>query len=253
MAITQTVERAIGPDTLFIQHDLMPGSSFALVYVHGLGGHRGGEKSAALAAVAHAAKVSFVSFDFRSHGASSGTMRDLTATRLLDDLETVRILLAEHGVTRLGLVGSSMGGFAAAWFAVRQPATIAACVLLAPAFRFLERRWETLTPEDHEQWRTTGTHPLKNQWLDTELGYPLIAEHARFTLHELTQHYRTPTLIYHGLADDIVPHTDSLDFLAQAPYPHIELRLLKSGDHRLTTFKDTIATEALAFVRQHST
>ena len=43
-------------------------------------------------------------------------MRDLRASRLLEDLAAVRHYLIGRGIRRLGLVGSSMGAFASAWF-----------------------------------------------------------------------------------------------------------------------------------------
>jgi alpha-beta hydrolase superfamily lysophospholipase len=64
---------------------------------------------------------------------------------------------------------------------------------------------------------------------------------------DLAAGWRTPALIFHGLADDVVPSEDSLVFLRQAAYTGIELRLLKDGDHRLTVHKDEIAAEAGRF------
>src|SRR5579885_1451629 len=95
--------------------DYLPGSGpFAVVWVHGFGSHRGGEKSAAVRAECARRGWPFAAFDFRGHGASSGDMLGLSSSRLLDDLDAVRRFLAGRGHTRPGLVGSSMGGFAAA-------------------------------------------------------------------------------------------------------------------------------------------
>lgn len=220
----------------------------AIVYVHGLGGHRGGEKSEALAEACAAAGFDFFAFDFRGHGASTGSMRELTASRLLDEMHAIMKCVAERGLPRVGLVGSSMGGFAAAWYARREPSRVAGCVLLAPAFRFLTRRWENLTPEEREHWHRTGTRRLQNDWLDTELGYALVAEREQYTLDVLANGWQTPTLILHGVADTIVPARDSLDFLHAVTHPHIELRLYKDGDHRLTAYKSAIADAAIAFL-----
>ena len=50
-----------------------------------------------------------------------------------------------------------------------------------------------------------------------------------------------PALLFHGCADDLVPDADSLDFLRAVAFADVELRLLKSGDHRLTVYKEEIA------------
>lgn len=174
-------------------------------------------------------------------------MRDLTASRLLEDLSAVRDFLAARGWTRLDLVGSSMGGFAAAWFAVRHPQAVAGCVLLAPAFRFLKRRYAELTKAEREAWRQSGVRRVHNEWVDAEIGYGLVEERAAFEPDDLARRWRAPLLIYHGLADDVVPVADSLAFVEATSCPDVELRLLKSGDHRLTGFKDEIADEACRF------
>ena len=231
-----------------VRGDFRPGSGRAIVYVHGFGSHRGGEKAAALAAECTRRGWTFAAFDFRGHGTSAGTMRDLTATRLLEDLEAIREFLAQRGHARLGLVGSSMGGFAAGWFAVRHPSAVTGCVFLAPAFRFLERRFAGLTDAELDEWQRTGFRRVTNEWVDVEVGYGLAEERAAFAPADLARRWQTPTLIFHGLADDVVPADDSVAFLKATPYPDVELRLFKSGDHRLTASKDEIAAEACRFL-----
>jgi pimeloyl-ACP methyl ester carboxylesterase len=230
-----------------LRGDLRAGSDRAVVYVHGFGSHRGGEKALALAAECGRRGWTFAAFDFRGHGTSTGAMRDLTASRLLEDLGAVRTLLAVRGHARLHLIGSSMGGFAAAWFAARQPDAVAGCVLLAPAFRFLDRRYSSISEAEREEWRRTGVRRFRNEWVDAEIGYRLVAERADFDANELARRCRVPLLLFHGLADDVVPAGDSLAFIEATDNPDVELRLLKAGDHRLTVFKDELAAEAFRF------
>lgn len=231
-----------------LRGDLHSGSDRAILYVHGFGSHRGGEKAQALADAGARRGWTFAAFDFRGHGTSTGVMRDLTASRLLEDLEAVRDHLAARGWSRFGLVGSSMGAFAAAWFAVRHPETVTGCVLLAPAFRFLERRFAGLTDDELDEWKRTGVRRVRNEWVDVDVGYGLIEERAAFEPDELARRWRTPTLIFHGLADAVVSAADSLAFVESTLCPDVELRLLKAGDHRLTGFKDELAEDACLFL-----
>jgi pimeloyl-ACP methyl ester carboxylesterase len=232
-------------DTL--RGEVRPGSGRAVVYVHGFGSHRGGEKAVALADECARRGWTFAAFDFRGHGTSTGSMRDLTASRLLEDLSAIRDHLAARGCPRLGLVGSSMGGFVSAWFAVDHPEAVTGCVLFAPAFRFLDRRSADLNQAELAEWKRTGVRRVRNEWVDVEIGYGLVEERARFDPVALARRWRTPLLVYHGLADDTVPAADSLAFVETTDYPDVELRLLKSGDHRLTALKDEIAAEACRF------
>lgn len=222
-------------------------TDFAVLWVHGFGSHRGGEKSAAVRAECARRGWAFAAFDFRGHGASPGQMHELTSSGLLDDLAHVRAWLADRGHTRLGLIGSSMGGFAAAWFAKRNPGAVVGCMFLAPAFLFLERRWNRLTPEEQIAWVRTGRRTVKNEWLEVEVGIGLMDERARFRPEELVNGWETPALLFHGMADDVVPDSDSLFFARNVVYPRVELRLIKDGDHRLTAHKDDIAGAAGAF------
>jgi uncharacterized protein len=224
-------------------------SDFAVVWVHGFGSHRGGEKAQAVEAACSQRGWTFAAFDFRGHGQSSGSLLDLRASGLLDDLDAVREYLAERGVQRLGLIGSSMGGWAVCWYALRAGKDIVpACVLLAPAFRFMQARWEQLTPEERELWKQTGRLPVKSDWVQGELGYGLAEERTRFPLGELAARWDRPLLIFHGLRDTLVPYSTSVAFTELTACPTVELRLLKDGDHRLTAFKDEIAEAACRFI-----
>jgi alpha-beta hydrolase superfamily lysophospholipase len=222
-------------------------SAFIVLWVHGFGSHRGGEKAAAVREECRRRGWAFAAFDFRGHGESSGEMHELRASGLLADLEAIRHFLASRGHSRLGLVGSSMGGFAAGWFARAYAADVVGCVLLAPAFAFLARRWDRLTSEEREEWRRTDRLPIRTEWAQAELGYGLIEEREQFREADLAAGWKLPTLVFHGWADNVVPATDSLDFLRQVDYPRVELRLFKDGDHRLTAYKDEIAAESGRF------
>ncbi len=239
------------PDGGELHGDYAPGAGapadFAVLWVHGFGSHRGGEKAAAVRAECGRRGWAFAAFDFRAHGASPGRVLDLTASGLVADLGAVAAFLAGSGHTRLGLVGSSMGGFAAAWYAVRHPAAVVGCVLLAPAFGFVPSRWDRLSKAERDDWKRTGKLRIKNQWIDTEIGYALVEERAQYRPADLAANWRTPALLFHGAADDVVPDSYSIDFFRATPYPAVELRLYKAGDHRLTAYKDEIAAEAGRF------
>jgi dipeptidyl aminopeptidase/acylaminoacyl peptidase len=88
---------------------------------------------------------------------------------------------------------------------------------------------------------------VTNEWVDAEIGYGLVEERDRFRPRDLAAGWQTPALLFHGLADDAVPIADRLEFVREVNYPRVELRLLKDGDHRLTAYKDEIASEVGRF------
>jgi pimeloyl-ACP methyl ester carboxylesterase len=219
----------------------------AVLFIHGFGSTHAGEKAAALEAACARRGWTYAAFDFRGHGASPGTLLELRGSALQADLEQVRASLSAVGVRTLFLAGSSMGGWAGAWFALHHPEVVPACVGIAPALRFLERRWSALDDEQRGTWRDTGRLRVRNEWLDVEVGYGLMEEREQFDADRLAAEWSTPLLIVHGLCDDSVPCADSLDFVQKVRCPEVELHLYKDGDHRLLAHKDDLAELACAF------
>jgi pimeloyl-ACP methyl ester carboxylesterase len=234
----------------YLSHAGSPGP-WAVLFVHGLGSTRLGEKAQALEAACAPRRWTFAAFDFRGHGQSTGAMVELRGSGLLADLDAVRTALAARGVHRLGLVGSSMGGWASAWFTLRQPEAVAACVLIAPAFDFVRGRYLQLTEAEQQEWRRTGRRRVQNEWIDIELGYGLVAEMDQFPAELLPAEFARPLLILHGMRDEVVPYRHSVAFAERAEFAEVEVRLFKQGDHRLLAFKDEIAEAACQFLARH--
>jgi pimeloyl-ACP methyl ester carboxylesterase len=220
---------------------------WSVLYVHGFTSTRGGEKADALEAACTSRGWTFASFDFRGHGRSTGTLVEMRGTGLLEDLDAVRDYLASIGVHRLCPVGSSMGGWASAWFTARHPASVPACVLIAPGLNFLRSRWDALSPAEREEWRRTGRLIVRSQWSDAEIGYGVVEEMDMFPPETLARDLARPLLIFHGLGDDVVPLSHSLSFLERAAYPAIELRIYRDGDHRLLAYRTEMAEAACDF------
>lgn len=222
-----------------------------VLFIHGFGSVRRGEKALALQAACARRGWSFAAFDFRAHGESSGTMLDLRPSALLADLDAVRAWLAGRGMTRILPVGSSMGGWAAAWFTLLHPETVPACVLLAPALSWLTSRWSKLNEAERSLWQQTGRYKVKTTWVETEIGYGIVEEMDRYPHARLLAEWSRPLLIFHGMKDDVISYAQSVSFAEQAQHPGIALHLFKDGDHRLTAHKDVIAEGACAFFEIH--
>ena len=226
--------------------------SWAVVYVHGFGSTRHGEKATALERACTRHGFPFAAFDFRGHGESTGTMGELHCAGLIEDLQVIVRSLAERGIKRLCLVGSSMGGWATAWFTVRHPDPVVACVLIAPALQFPRGFWARLDERQRADWKRTGRLQVKNEWLDTEVGYCLAEERDRYPLEALQREWRRPLLVMHGMRDDVVPYRDSLTFVEGIASGEIEIRLYRDGDHRLMTRADEMAEAACTFFARHA-
>ena len=227
----------------------------AVVFVHGFGSTRKGEKASALEAECARRGWSFATFDLRGHGDSTGTLLDLRGTTMLEDMTRIDAALAIRGVDRLFLVGSSMGGWLASWFARAHPQRVAAVAVLAPAFTFPDPLWAGLDDEMRHDWRTSGRLAAFNEGRrrQEELSYRLIEDAARYRRDELARGWATPLLIFHGMQDDVVPYAESVQFVQHAgPVVPMELRLLNPGDHRLVDYKEEMASAFCRFFERRS-
>jgi pimeloyl-ACP methyl ester carboxylesterase len=221
-------------------------SEFALLFVHGFGSLRRGEKAGAFEEACARRGWAFAAFDFRGHGDSTGTLFDLRCRTLMEDLDAVVAFLEGRGIRHVFPVGSSMGGWAVCWMALRHAGRIPACVLLAPAFHFPQGIWDRLDERQQRAWKETGRFHLKNDWIDADVAYALIAE--AFSLEDMIRRWEKPLLIFHGMKDDTVPFERSVRVAAQLPASvPVEVRLFNDGDHRLVAHKHAIAEAAGAF------
>ena len=228
-------------------------SQAAVVYVHGLGTHRRGEKARALLVAAREAGWAFAAIDFHGHGQSTGSLLDLRCTRLQQDLDALWEYLQKQGIKRLYLVGSSMGGWAASWFAKRLgPTHVPALAVFAPAFRFPHTRLTSLTPTELEAWKKKGTHTWVTPWMTMELEWGLITDGVQFTLEDWVRGWQTPLKIYHGMNDTIVPWEDSLSVFQSLGLGPWSLELIADGDHRLTEQKTLLVRQIMEWFSQRA-
>jgi pimeloyl-ACP methyl ester carboxylesterase len=207
-----------------------------VIYVHGFASSQRGEKAAYFGERFVARGDAYLTFDLRGHGASSGTMTELTVTRALADVDTI-LAWARERFTRVVVIGSSFGGQLAAWAAARDPNVIAANLLIAPAFAFYENRVRDLGPEGEARLRAEGYAIVRNEWVTTTIGRELVDDAVGYGLDRLLPQYRTPTLILHGTEDTTVPLAGSVEFVRRSAARPLELVAIAGGDHRLTSHK----------------
>jgi len=131
------------------------------------------------------------------------------------------------------LIGSSLGGYLAALYAVRH-LEVERLVLLAPAFQFPRRFRERYSSQELERWKRDGSAPVFHYGYQEErlLGYQLFEDAERY---QGEPDFHQPALLLHGLADSVVPPSVSQSFAAA--HPNVTLHLLQSG-HELTDVLD---------------
>lgn len=141
------------------------------------------------------------------------------------------------------LAGSSMGGYLACLYAASHP-EVDRLVLLAPAFRFAQRREQMLGPEAIAQWKATG-------WLEVFHYGDQTMRRVHYGLFEDASaqppcpDFGQPALIFHGVHDDVVPVELSRAFAAS--HPNAELREMDS-DHELLNVLEAITSAGVSWL-----
>jgi uncharacterized protein len=167
---------------------------------------------------------------------------NLTLTRQIQQCEAI---LAQNSKPWI-IIGSSLGGLTAAWLGQRNP-MVTSLVLLAPAFDFLAHWQPRIGTEPLQQWQTSGSTEIYHygEQRSLPLSYRFWQDASQYAELSLTR--PVPTLILHGVNDEIIPIDASRAFVAQRDWCKlIELQ----SDHALGDVLPTIWDNMSCFISQ---
>lgn len=207
----------------------------AILYLHGFRSDQDGEKARFFRRRAVEDGWSFASLDFRGHGVSGGRLEDLTLSRNLDDVARLHDLLAERGLERPALMGSSMGGATALWHAARRPESVSRCLTLAPAVGMGHGLEDWAGRDGLAEWESAGSRRWSDERGEVQLSWDLILDLRRFSPEELARRLaagRVPVTMLQGMRDESVDYRGTVA-LAEAAGGAVEAHLFADGDHRL--------------------
>ncbi len=164
----------------------------------------------------------------------------LTISRSLKQIQEI----ADSLEGDIHMMGSSLGGYLAALFSEREH-RVKSMVLMAPAFEFPSRKAETLSVEDVTEWKRKGYRELMHYGYErnVRLNYSFYEDAAQYP--DLPCKRNIPTLIFHGVFDDVVPYEVSVNHLKENP--HTKMLLLYS-DHSLGNQLDVMGLEVTDFL-----
>lgn len=202
----------------------------AVLFMPGFGSVRSGEKALAFAREFVKGGFTFVAFEPRGHGASSGDMEGLTLDRHLEDLRHAHHYILQND-PRPVAIGSSLGALTMAAFVAKHAGAFRCLVGVGSAFGFLER-WSRAPRSSRPPGLTDAAIQSARNATSVKLG----------------RKFKIPALLWHGMKDDAVDWRHVAEFAAQSKN-FVELRMFNQGDHRLTDYKYQIARDSLQWVR----
>ncbi len=182
---------------------------------HGLLSSKESEKYIALGHRMSEEGLAMLRFDFRGIGESEGSEEDNTVSKKLVDLSSAIQFVRSHmgpGV-RLGLVGSSLGGFLSLIQASKDPSLKALVIWATP-----------LHLDDLETKEQNEDYPLPPRVFFEDLP-----NHRLLTLLPRVSN----CLVIHGEEDELVSTEEAREIFRHLSLPK-ELLLIGGADHRLT-------------------
>lgn len=155
----------------------------------------------------------------------------LTLTRQIQQVAALFPLQAE-----ITVIGSSLGGLVALWLA-QQNLQIKQVVLFAPALDFVRNSRQVIGDENLQKWQATGELSLYHYAYQREelLSYEFMQDMSLYEDQNLRR--ELPTLILHGIHDDVVPVDISREFAATHPW--VTLQTFES-DHSLSNVQQEL-------------
>ncbi|MGD9681453.1 MAG: alpha/beta hydrolase [Candidatus Obscuribacterales bacterium] len=164
---------------------------------------------------------------------------------LTSQLELAEKLAREVEDQEVIMIGSSMGGLIAALASLRA-GNVSALILMAPGFG-IGKRWKALLcEEDMRKWQGEGERDFFHYGFgeNRKLAYGFIEDLDNHSTESIE--IRVPTLIFHGIADEVVPISVSRDFKRKNPNLTV-LNELNDG-HELIDSLDTIWHKSCVFL-----
>jgi dipeptidyl aminopeptidase/acylaminoacyl peptidase len=175
----------------------------AVVLVHGWESAR--DRTLPNAAILNAAGLHVLTLDVRGHGENPAEKLPVTPGEFgADALAGLRWLLARSDVSRVGILGHSIGGVGAVIAAAAEPRTAAVVAVSTPADPY------RLTRQTFRLARLPLPGPLAYPlaWLTTHVVLEPRGHTVRSVSAALAvERYRGPLLLVHGGADHVVPIT----------------------------------------------
>ncbi len=200
-----------------------------MVLCHGLSTGKDGRTCVSLEETWNRRNISTFRFDFFGHGESEGDFADLTISEALDDVRSALRFVKDSRYERIGLFGSSFGGYAALLMASRSH-ELCILTLKSPVSDYLGLLIAPDHGRDIESWKKEGFILVEGaDGKKRRLNYSFFEDAEKISGCLRAEHIRTPALIVHGDRDETVPVAQSQR--TAGLIPDCRLEIIEGADH----------------------
>ena len=213
------------------------GKSPGIVFIHGLNSNMEGKKAIFIEKYAKKNKLSFVRFDCRGHGKSSGNFEDFTISDWKKDLFDIIDHLTKGPQI---LIGSSMGGWLMLLAAKSKKRKISALIGLAAAADFGKDLFNSLSIKNKKDIKTKGITKYTYKGFAYYLTKEFFIHCTKNKILNKKIRFNKPVILIHGNKDNIVKDTMPIKIMKKLSSKNVQIKFLKSSDHSLSSSADLI-------------
>lgn len=192
-----------------------------------------GTKSQYLANYCRKKNYSFLCFDFRGHGMSSGNFTDYGVGDWYKDLCKV---INSLKINNIILIGSSMGGWVAMLYALKFPKKVKKLIGIAPAPDFTtDLIMKELTKIEKKRLKMNKIVEKKtNKDFTYKYSPKLFLNSKKHLIKNINKVYRGEVILFHGSEDLTIPYYYNNKFFRNKNFPMLINITIRKADHSMS-------------------
>ena len=204
-----------------------------LVFIHGLMSDMNGQKSIFFNNYCRKKNLSFLCFDFRGHGRSSG---DFIEFGIKDWYEDLKSLINHLNLKNITLIGSSMGGWVAMLYALNFAKNVDRLIGIAAAPDFTkDLLWKELSDKNKDLIRSNKVIKKK---ISNDFTYQyspkLFQNSKKYFIKDIKKKFSKEVILFHGSKDITVPKSYNDKFFLNSNFPKLINVTIKNADHSMS-------------------
>jgi len=203
-----------------------------VIFSHGLYSSKDGYKIRKMAEGIVKGGYTLMTFDFTFAGESPGNITDISVLEEVNDLIAAIKLFKERGISRLHLMGSSMGGAVSLLAALKADEKPESLILIATPLDLLGIIPD-MTPEKVDRLELHGYTYVQG----IKLKNSFFREIKNIDMLDAVRKITSPVILFHGGMDEVVKFSNHELFMMNIKTEACPF-VIPDGDHNLTRESD---------------